>query len=834
MVHHTRVAVIGGGVTGCSVLYHLAKAGWREVMLLERSELTSGSSWHAAGNLFTLTSPSNAQRLQLYTIRLYETLEQESGQPIGYHPTGGLDLAADEEEIAALSVLRARARRNGIDADWIELEEAKRLAPILDTRGLKAVLFEPGKGHVDPASTTHAYAAAARRLGATIQRFCPVRATTQLPDGRWRLDTEKGVIEADTVVNAAGLWAREVAALAGITLPLAPVQHHYLVTETIPEIAELDHELPTISEGSVGYYSRQEGKGLLLGAYEEDCRHWALDGTPPDFGHELLPDDLSRLEAKLEIACARMPALGRAGIKRVINGPMIFSPDLGPLLGPHPALRNYFCAAGVMTGFNQAGGIGKVLAEWIIEGEPELDVSFWDVARFGRWAGKRYTFERTKYHYENRSERPYPHRECPAGREARTFPTYDSQRDLGAVFGVSNGWETPLWYPGPDDLPHDVYAWRRQNWFRTVGEECRTTRSTAGLFEISTFAKYRVSGPRAEAALDEVLAGRLPRQPGRLALCPMLSPKGRLLGDFTVGRLSDDEFLLFGSGAMQGMHRRWFREKLERDGVLLEDRTETWAGLMVCGPKAMDIVGDAAADGPASVALPFLHIGRRDLHAAPEAIVARLSFTGECGFEIYTPMGYHRSLFQDLLKRGAGHGLRLAGGRALMELRLEKSFPAWGLELSSDYGPAETGLSRFVDWTKPDFIGRDAALAARERGPAAILTTLVVEATDADCTGGEPVFHAGDYVGYVSSGGFGHVVGESLALAYLRPDCVYDGTSVEVEVLGERRPARISTRPRFDPDGKRMRGEAALSAEEGAHAVDGANHGLVVDVQVGD
>ncbi|RLA15444.1 MAG: hypothetical protein DRQ59_01280 [Gammaproteobacteria bacterium] len=805
MVQHTRVAVIGGGVTGCSILYHLARVGWTDITLIERSELTSGSTWHAAGNLFTLTTPSNAQRLHLYTLELYETLERETGQSIGYHPTGGLHLAASSEEIDTLTVLRAQGRRNGIETDWMDLAEVKRIAPIVDTSTLKAVLWEPGKGHIDPSSVTNALANAARACGATILRHCPVTAMRQQANGGWRLETDKGVIEADIVVNAAGLWAREVAALAGIRLPLAPVEHQYLVTESIPEIMELEQELPTISEGEYGFYSRQEGDGLLLGAYEDECRHWALDGTPLDFGHELLQDDISRLEEKLAAVCKRMPPLENAGIKRVVNGPIMFSPDLGPLIGPHPDLKNYFCAVGVMTGFNQAGGIGKVLSEWIIEGEPELDVSFWDVARFESWAGRRYTFERTKYYYEHRDEWPYPHRECPAGREARTFPTYDLQQSLGAVFGVSSGWETPLWYPKEDDSPYDIYSWRRQNWFRTVGDECRTVRQTAGLFEISTFAKYRVTGAKAEAALDRLLAGRLPRESGRMALCPMLSPRGRLIGDFSVGRLANDSFLLFGSGAMHGIHLRWFQQELAGQGVQLDDLTSDWAGLMVCGPNAAAIVGEAMAEGPKPAAMPFMSLAHADFHAAPQAIVARLSFTGESGFEIYTPMAFHRSLFADLLHRGAGFDLRPVGGRALMELRLEKSFPAWGLDLSADYGPAETGLSRFVDWDKADFIGKQAALVVRNEGPREILTTLVVDAKDVDCAGGEPVFQSGEYIGYVSSGGFGHTVNESIALAYLPPDSVIDGANFDVEILGERRSARLSTRPRFDPEGKRMR-----------------------------
>ncbi len=805
MTQHTRVAIIGGGVTGCSILYHLARAGWADVMLIERSELTSGSTWHAAGNLFTLTTPSNAQRLQLYTINLYAELEKELGQSIGYHPTGGIHLAQSRDEIDALTILRAQGRRNGVDTDWIDLDEVKRIAPIVDTTPLQAVLWEPGKGHVDPSSVTQAFATAARAHGATIVRHNPVTAVTSLPNGGWRLETTNGAVEAEIVVNAAGLWAREVGALSGIEFPLAPVEHHYLVTESIPEIVSLEQEMPTISESEIGFYSRQEGQGLLIGAYEENCRHWALNGTPLDFGHELLEEDISRLEKKLAAACEILPPLASAGIKRVINGPMIFSPDLGPLLGPYPGLKNYYCAVGVMTGFNQGGGIGKILSEWIIEGEPELDVSFWDVARFGPWAGRRYTYERTKYYYENREERPYPHRECPAGREARTFPTYDLQGSLGAVFGVSNGWETPLWYPQKDDDRYDIYGWRRPNWFKAVGRECQTVRQSAGLFEISTFAKYRVSGAGAEAALDHLLAGRVPRELGKMALCPMLSPKGKLIGDFSIGRLATDSFLLVGAGSMQGFHRRWFDENLTGKDVHLDDLTDHWAGLMICGPNAKKIVANALAEDAESATMPFLSLGERDFHAAPQAIVARLSFTGESGFEIYTPMSFHRALFADLLRRGADFDLKPVGGRALMDLRLEKSFPSWGLDLTSDYGPDETGLSRLVDWNKSSFVGKDAAVRAKQKGPCEVLTTLIVDATDTDCTGGEPVFHNDKYLGYVSSGGFGHTVGQSIALAYLPPDAVVDGAEFTVEILGERHKVSVSTQPLYDPKGSRMR-----------------------------
>lgn len=805
MNSHARVVVIGGGITGCAILYHLAKKGWSDVMLLERSELTSGSTWHAAGNLFSLTRPSNAQRLQVYTINLYPELERESGQAVGYHPTGGLHLAASDDEVTTLAIARSRARRNGVEAEWITFAEAKEHAPILDTKSLKAVLWEPIKGHVDPSSATNAFAAAARKLGATIHRHTPVTATTPRPDGGWDVATPNGVIHADFIVNAAGLWAREVAALAGISLPLLPVEHHYLVTEAIPEVAAMRHELPTIGESEAGYYSRQEGQGILLGAYENTCHHWALDGTPLDFGHELLPNDLARMDRNFEVAMDRMPCLGTAGIKRVINGPMIFSPDLGPLLGPHPELRNYFCACGVMSGFNQGAGIGKVISEWIVDGEPEMDVNFWDVARFGRWAGKRFTFARTKYYYENRQERPYPHLECAAGRPVRSFPAYAAQKAKGAVFGFNNGWEQPLWFARQGDEPRDIFGYTRQNWWKTVGDECRAVRSAAGIFEISTFAKYAITGKDAAAWLGRLLAGRIPDRPGAIALSPMLSHRGRLIGDLTVSRLTGESFLLLAAGTMQGQHMRWFDAHAQA-GATADNLSDTWTGLMLAGPQARDILARVTRHDVSNEAFPFLSVRRLELEGATEAVVLRISFSGELGYEIYTPAMYQAGLYDALLHAGADLGLVPAGSRALASLRIEKAFQSWGLDLAPDYTVMETGMHRFVDWKRSGFIGEAAARRHREHGADECFVTLIVDAEDADCSGGEAILRDGDYIGYVTSGAYGYCVGESLALGYVRPSAFAADAGVAVEINGKLRPARMMLGARFDPSGARLRG----------------------------
>jgi len=806
MQAHARVVVIGGGVVGCSVAYHLAKAGWSDCVLLERKELTSGSSWHAAGSLFTLTAPSAAATLQKYTRELYPRLEEESGQPIGYHRTGGYTLARSEEEMKKLRILMSRCLRNGIESEFHDLDEAKRRAPVLDTQGLKGTLWEPGKGYVDPASVTQAYAAAARKMGVAIHRETPVTATRLTPSREWEVETPKGTVRCEHVVNAAGLWAREVGALAGVRLPLIPVEHHYLVTEAIPEIEAMEGELPTIGDGEANWYLRQEGKGLLLGAYERNCVHWAEDRTPADFGHELLPDDISRMDENFADAVERIPALGTAGIKRVINGPMIFSPDLAPLLGPWPGLPGYFCAAGVMTAFNQGGGVGKVIAEWMIEGEPSLDIFAWDVARYGEWTGKAYTRARTKYFYEHRSHRIYPYQQFADGRPVKTSPIYPALKARGGVFGEIFGLESPLWFARKGEEPSERYAYERQNWFEAAGEEARATRDGVGLFETSSYSKFIVGGPGAAAWLDRMLANRMPEETGRTVLSPMLSPKGKLIGDFTVTRLEGDRFLLLGSGAMQRFHMRWFESNLPEDGsVAAENASMRLMGLHIAGPRARDFLARLASEDVGGNAFPFLHGRVMEVGPTPEAIVVRVSFTGELGYEIYVAPEYQFALFEALLAAGGDLGLRLAGGRALMSLRLEKGFGSWGLEFTADYSPWATPLARFVRLSKPEFIGKEAAGASRPQ-PHERLCLLAVEADGADATGGEAIYRDGRYAGYTTSGGYGYTCGLSLALGYLKPGQAEPGGDFEVEIVGRRRPARLLDRPPVDPDGARMRG----------------------------
>jgi dimethylglycine dehydrogenase len=501
-----------------------------------------------------------------------------------------------------------------------------------------------------------------------------------------------------------------------------------------------------------------------------------------------------------------LPCLGTAGVKRVINGPMIFSPDLAPLLGPYPGKRGYFCAAGVMTGFNQAGGIGRTIAEWIVEGEPSLDVTPWDVARFGDWTGRSYTKARSGYFYEHRSHRIYPGQQFAPGRPVRTTAVYSKLKERGAVFGESFGLEVPLWFARPGEAQEDRYSYGRQNWFDAVCEEARAVRTGVGLFEISAFSKFLVSGPGAGDWLDLLLANNLPA-PGGTVLTPMLSPKGRLTGDFTVSRLGEERYLLIGSGAAQKIHERWFDLHGAAAGsVRVDNLTPHYAGFHIAGPNSRALLERLSADDVSGEALPFLSARALDLEGCPEAIVIRVSFTGELGYELHFPAMYQEPFLDRILEAGGRFGLTLAGMRALMWLRLEKSFPSWGAELSSDYSPLEPGLDRFVRWNKGDFVGRDALTRLREAGPRERLATLVVETDAADCWGGESIYRDGEHVGYVTSGGYGPVVRESLALGYVRAPALEEGAAVEVLVRGERRPAVLTLTPRFDPNGLRMRG----------------------------
>ncbi|MEO0939727.1 MAG: FAD-dependent oxidoreductase [Pseudomonadota bacterium] len=801
----TRVAVIGGGVVGASVLYHLTKLGWSDVMLIERSELTSGSTWHAAGGFHTLNGDTNMAALQGYTIKLYKELEEITGMSCGLHHVGGVTLADNQDRFDMLVAERAKHRFMGLETQIVTPEEIAKIAPVTNIDGIIGGLYDPLDGHLDPSGTTHAYAKAARMGGATIQTHTMVQETNQRPDGTWDVVTDKGTIHAEHIVNAGGLWAREVGAMAGIYFPLHPMEHQYIVTENVPMIEEIvagGGEHPHVMDPAGESYLRQEGKGLCIGFYEQTCRPWAVDGTPWSFGHELLPDDFDKIEASIAFAYDRFPALQEAGVKSVIHGPFTFAPDGNPLVGPVPGVRNYWSACGVMAGFSQGGGVGLMLAQWMIEGEPERDVFAMDVARFGDWISPGYTLPKVIENYQKRFSVAYPNEELPAARPNRTTPMYDIFTDMGAVWGQQFGLEVPNYFAQGDEPTYETPSFRRSDAFEATGREVRGVREGVGINEVHNFGKYTVTGAGARAWLDRIMAGRVPQQ-GRLSLTPMLSPKGKLIGDFTISCLAEDRFQLTASYGAQAYHMRWFLQNLD-DDVEIENVSDKLNGFQIAGPKAMEVL-QACTRADISD-MRFLDV-RPLTVGMTDCTVQRVSYTGDLGFEIYCDPMAQRQLWWTLWEAGQTHGMVPFGMRAMMSLRLDKFFGGWLLEFGPDYTAAETGLDRFISFKKnTPFIGRAAAEAEREAGPARKLVAFEVDADDADVQAYEPIWLDGDVVGFCTSGGYSHFAAKSIAQGFVPTDRAQEGLKVEIEILGQMRPATLITTPLFDADGARMRG----------------------------
>lgn len=798
---HASAVVIGGGVIGCSILYHLAKLGWTDAVLLERDELTSGSTWHAAANIHGLHDVTNISRLQHYTMQLYKELEAETGQSCGVFQPGSLYLAQTEDREHQLRLQEAKARRYGMNFHEVSRDEAERLHPLVDFDGVRCIMFEPDGGNVDPSGVTNAYAVGARRRGAEIHRFTPVTATEQQADGTWIVRTDKGDIRTPWVVNAAGLWGREVAAMAGIELPLMPTEHQYFVTETIPQIAAMDRRLPSVADRDGEYYLRQEGQGLLVGAYERDVRFWAEDGTPQGFGHELFADDLGRIEENVMRAIDRVPVVGEAGIKRVINGPMIWSPDASALMGPVPERTGYFCCNGIIPGFSQSGGLGRLAAEWMVEGEPSLDLFGWDMARFGAWASRAFTRARVADQYAHRFKIHFPGEERAAGRPVRTRPVHGMQAAMGARFGLNFGWEHPLFF---DETIEDSAGFTRQPWWEVVGREARMLRDRAGIIDISNFAKYRVAGPGAEDWLNALFANRMPREVGRSCLTPLIGGRGGVAGDFTVTRLGPEEFWVLGGGAAERFHQRFFRQVPLPDGTTFESLTEAVCGFNVAGPQARSLLQRLTKADLSNAAFPFFR-SQRIAVAGVEVVALRVSFTGDVGWELHCAETDQVALYTALLDAGQAVGAGPVGSRALMSLRLEKGYGSWGRDYGPEYWPQESGLASLVKRDK-EFLNKEKWLQIEAKAPREEICLLEIDATVADASGSEPIFLPdGTPVGQVSSGGYGHSVGKSLALAYLKAGIVAPGDTVHVAILGQPHRARRLAAPPFDPEGLRLR-----------------------------
>ncbi|KUM26206.1 glycine cleavage system protein T [Mesorhizobium loti] len=855
MKSHVKAVVIGGGVVGCSVLYHLAKAGWTDIMLIERSELTSGSSWHAAGGFHTLNGDPNVAKLQAYTVQLYKEIEELSGQSCSLHLTGGVMMADTPERMDFLRLAHAKGRYLGMDTELITPSEAKAMFPLMDEKNFVGAMWDPVEGHLDPSGTTHAYAKAARKLGAEIVLRNRVVDLTQQPDGTWNVVTEQGTVHAEHVVNCGGLWAREIGRMVGVELPVLAMEHMYLLTEPMPEVEEFNkstgREMIGVLDFKGEIYTRQERNGILLGTYEKACKPWSPVNTPWDFGHELLQPDIDRIAPSLEIGFKHFPGIEKAGIKQIINGPFTFALDGNPLVGPVQGLTNFWCACAVMAGFSQGGGVGLALSNWMVHGDPGFDVWGMDVARFGEWASLRYTNAKVRENYSRRFSIRFPNEELPAARPAQTTPLYDTMLANNAVMGDSWGLETPLWFAPKGTEPKDIVSFHRSNDFGPIGEEVRATRARVGVTEIANFAKYEVSGPGAEDFLNRLMTNRMPKV-GRIVLTPMVNEFGKLIGDFTIAKTGEDRFMIWGSSAAQKYHMRWFEKHLPKDGsVRIHRFDQTLVGLSIAGPKSRDLLQKLVDVDVSTKAFRFMDFREMAVGGAP-CKVNRITYTGDLGYEIWMAPAYQRLVYKAIKDAGEEFGLVDFGMRALLSMRLEKNFPTWFRELRPIYGPFEGSMDRFIKLEKNDFIGREASAKEQAEGPKLRRVSFIVDAADADVMGDEPIWAkvSKDYgtvekphgygaprfdetgkevrgskaaegasavrgivdgewrvVGWVTSGGYAHYVQKSMAQGYVPAALAGDESAglFEIEILGHRRQARINVEPPFDPSGEKMR-----------------------------
>ncbi len=800
-------------MVGASVLYHLTEAGWTDVVLLERKQLTAGSTWHAAGGMHTLNGDPNVARLQQYTVNLYKKIEAQSGQACSIHLPGGLMLADTPERMDWLRMAQARGRYLGMDLELISMAEAKELNPLMDESYFVGALYDPDEGSVDPYGVTHAYAICARQKGAEVFTDTWVTDLRQRADGTWDVVTDKGEIHTEHVVNAGGLWAREVGRMAGLELPVLAMAHHYLLTEPMDEVIahneRTGRELPHMIDFSGEIYARQEGKSMLLGTYEQDNVAWAPKQTPWDFVFQLLPPDLDRIAPELERGFAHFPAVGRAGIQKVVNGPFTFSPDGNPLVGPVRGLRNYWVACAVMAGLSQGGGVGLSLANWMVNGVPGDDIFGMDVARYGEYATLAYTNAKVRENYSRRFRITFPNEELAAARPLRTTPIHGRLNAANAVWGASFGLEQPLWFQTPGEPATENITFYRSNAFERVGDECRAVRERVGITETSNFAKYEVSGPGAEAWLSRMLTNRVPAV-GRIVLSAMLNETGRIEGEFSVARTAPDHFLLFGSLPAEVYHSRWFLAHVPADGrVTFRVIGLGLVGLSVAGPRSRDLLQTLTDTDLSTANFKFMDFKQVNIGPVP-AWMGRMTYSGDLGYELWVAPEYQLALYDALKQAGEPFGLADFGLRALLSLRLEKNYGTWFREYRCIYTPLEAGMDRYLRFDH-DFIGRAAVEAEQAAGgPKRKLVAFTVETGTgdeaADVIGDEPVWHDGTVVGWITSGGYAHHVQRSVALGYVPTELAAAGTEgFEIEIIGRRRPARLQPEPLFDPAGQRMR-----------------------------
>ncbi|MGD9742535.1 MAG: FAD-dependent oxidoreductase [Dongiaceae bacterium] len=809
MKSHARVVIVGGGIVGVSTLYHLTRKAWSDCVLLEKMDLTHGSTWHAAGLLPLFNMSYTVGQLHKYSVDLYKSLEAETGQAVGFHQTGNLRLATNCDRMDEYYKYCGTANTIGVPFELVSPKRVKELWPYCNTDGLVGALYHPQDGHVAPADVTMALAKGARSRGAEIHRQTKVTGIERKPSGEWLVKTDKGEIACEHLVLATGSWARQTAAMVGLDLPVIAVEHQYLVTDEIPELAERKKqglpEMAVLRESDASYYMREERQGLILGPYEKGAPAWAVDGVPDAFGQELLAPDLERLEPHINAAIHRVPIFGKAGIKDCINGPIPYTPDGSPIIGPAWGLKNLWLNEGHSFGITAAGGAGWQLAEWMVEGEPGIDM--WDVdpRRYGDYANKRYVKAKNEECYEHVFIVHYPLEERPAARPAKAPPCYARQKELNAVFGQKFGWERANWFAPKGTPAKDKYSFRRTNFFEPVREEVKAVRERVGLLDLTGFSKFEVAGPGAEAFLDRLIANRLPKKIGRIQLCHVCETKGGVLSEWTITRLGAESFYIVSAAAANRHDWDILVKNRPTDGsVDIRDVTIDRGVLVVAGPRSRELLQKVTDADLANAAFPWLTMQNITVGVAPVRAL-RVNFVGELGWELHHPLAYQLALWDALWEAGQEFDIRPFGIRAMDSLRIEKSYRYWKTDLSTEYSPFESGMGRFVQLNKGEFVGREALVRQQQKGLPYSYVTLKVEARDSDPWGNEPIYDGETMVGRATSGAYGYTLGTSMAVGYVRPSHAKVGTKLELVMHGERHKCEVLPESPWDPENERLR-----------------------------
>ncbi len=801
----TRVVVIGGGIAGCSTLYHLTQEGWSDVMLLERDELTSGTTWHSAAQVTNFGMNQTMVGLKSHSIALYKKLRDDPEYPVGYHHgDGGIRLANRPEQMEGYRHFASMARGMGVEYEVLDAEECARRHPLISTDNLLGGLWDGEDGDIDPAQLCQALAFHARKVGAEVHRNTPVTGLRQLPDDTWEVETPKGTINAEIVVNAGGYRVNEIGAMMGVHHPVASMEHQYFVTEDIPAIIEASHRMPLLRCPISDYYSRQEKNGLLVGFYEQDCKTWGMDGISPAFSNDLCPDDLDRVMDVLEGAFERMPALAEVGIKRIVNGPITYTIDGAPLVGPIPGTRNAFCIIGLRAGLGEGGGHGWLLAQQIVHGEACYDTWCLDPRRFTGHANVELTALKAIEDYQNEFRFHFPHEHRPAGRPMKTTPLTPILAAEGAAFGTVNGWERMEYIkPAPDF--HEDYGFRFNNVFPLVAAEVSAVQNAVALTEVSGFNRYELTGSGAHEYLDRMICGRVPRKAGKVGLGYLLNHHGMLKGEATVANLPDGR-IWYGSAAAAEFHDMdWLTAHLTSDDdVQIRSLTNDHTILVLAGPKARDVLSAASRGDWSAQAFPWLSVRAAHIGIAP-AIVMSVSFSGELAYEIHVPNNQLYAAYLALRTAGDPLGLRLFGSRAVESMRMEKGYLHWKADILTEFDPFETGLGRFVKMDKGDFIGKAALEARQGNEPAKKLVTLQLNSADAPAHGGASVMVNDAVVGTVTSGDWGHRVAMNLAYAFVDASLADVGSKMHVDVLGDLVSCTVIPQGPYDPDLTRVR-----------------------------